>query len=254
MLRSALVAAFVLLPLALLNSSLARAGFVEDRLSAHRCKSQILRELDAWEQKRGWVRGVSEYDGVESFRTPTREIGRWIEADFYPSGVVAAYRITPLSHWKTTFTPQGERSCSVARKRMPQPLDQSRMRRNFSDADVKRLLERGRKGVILAWSPHMPLSVMAIAKAKAAADRLGVKFTAVLDPKAQGTLADAFLRRDRLDSRYLKRIESVELIMRGMHNHYPSLIVYGGGQIKAGLLPGYTGTGVYESFIRERTR
>jgi hypothetical protein len=79
----------------------------------------------------------------------------------------------------------------------------------------------------------MPLSVSGLVEAKAAADSLGVAFTAVM--------ADAHpleLTRSSVDTAYQHPLNSLDLVYRDATIHYPSIIFYQDGEFLCSALPG----------------
>jgi hypothetical protein len=217
-------------------------------LRGNRCAAKVIQKLDTWETQRSFKRAASAFDGAMAFRTPTRKVGQWIEVDLFPDHSVIAYRVTPLSVTRTTF--EG-RNCQPQDKDVSKLVNQNRMRKAFSDADVKDLVDGRKNAIIYAWSPHMPYSVRAFENAKAAADQLGFEFVPVLDSRAQGRMANDAMQSHSFGPKAMKRIESIELLFRGITNQFPSVLVVKAGRISRRPYPGFKTQKQYESFIQQ---
>lgn len=85
----------------------------------------------------------------------------------------------------------------------------------------------GRDGIIFAWSPYMPMSVLGREEIQGIADELGVELLTVVDPMVHGEVfGDPF-------------IDSDELFNLGIMDHFPAVLAVRGGKIKRGVIQGY---------------
>ena len=46
------------------------------------------------------------------------------------------------------------------------------------------------------------------------------------------------IRREGMDANSAKRMESIELLQRELHFHYPAFLVFSRGRIRGGVIPG----------------
>jgi hypothetical protein len=103
---------------------------------------------------------------------------------------------------------------------------------SFKDQDLEALKKQYAEFVVYIWSPYMPLSAIGRNEIEAAAKDLKIAHVAnVLDPsprlchEASGPLADP-------------SFNSQELIKARALNHYPTMVYFQKGEIKA-VVPGY---------------
>jgi hypothetical protein len=125
-------------------------------------------------------------------------------------------------------------------------FDPAAMAKAFTDERLRELVESTRDGIIYTWSPGMPLSVSGLVEAKAAADSLGVAFTAVM--------ADAHpleLTRSSVDTAYQHPLNSLDLVYRDATIHYPSILFYHDGALLGSAIPGYKSRETYIALARD---
>lgn len=93
---------------------------------------------------------------------------------------------------------------------------------SFDDVALARALKRHKAGIIYLWSPGMIYSRRYRTDFAAAAKKLGIAFIPVLDPRAP--------RGEGL------RLNSVELFLRDVTNHYPTTVYFRDGEILATMI------------------
>jgi hypothetical protein len=97
----------------------------------------------------------------------------------------------------------------------------------FNDQDLATLLQNARQGLIYTLSPMHPLSELALAGLRAEADKRGLKLTLLTDSSLSER--DFYVYQRKFPE--IRKIASLELIYRGMLNHFPSLLAYRGGKL-----------------------
>jgi hypothetical protein len=198
-----------------------------------RCADAIDRTLQRW----GARRELALVDpptpmGARTGRLPTPAIGRWVRLTV-SGGEAQLERVGPT----TLETYRFDRACE-AHSEAATPLPAVRAG-GFGDAQLARLLATGATGVILIWSPHMPLSVDQYRELSAAAAAMRVDVVALLDPLADAGFAARVAGERGLPAATLRPAAGVELAFRGMTTHAPSLQVFARGRLAGPVLYGY---------------
>ena len=195
----------------------------------------------AWRRTGEWRR-ISPYP-VARDASPTDTIGVWLERWTNPDGRVELRRVSASL---TVAAALGEPGCAYRLVSHRRTFDSTTMAKAFTDDKLRQLVERTRDGIVYAWSPGMPLSVSGLAEAKAAADSLGVAFTAVV--------ADARpleLEHSSVDTAYQHSLNSLDLVYRDATIHYPSILFYRNGKLLGSAIPGYKQRDTYIALARD---
>ncbi|MEZ5287310.1 MAG: hypothetical protein R2712_21405 [Vicinamibacterales bacterium] len=203
-------------------------------LAGHPCATPVLAALDDWSAAS--AEALAEPGGLagtRAIRMPTGTIGVWVRVTRDAGGALSIERIMPAAVETTRF----DRSCasSVSRRELRASDDAAA----FTDERLAARLARGDRGVILVWSPHMPLSVDEFAELETATARLGLAFEAVLDPAAEPGYASRVAGERQLPAGALRTLASIELTFRGMTTHAPSVQVFADGRLVGPVLFGY---------------
>ena len=204
-----------------------------DLLAGARCADAVRTQLRDWS-------AVLDHAIVEppgpigdrSLRIPTTTLGLWVRMTVDPAGEVELIHLRADEAALLRFGP----SCS------PQPVqagDQMRLQRGFSDRDLAARLAKGDSGVILVWSPHMPLSVDQYGVLVDVTKELGLSLIAVLDPGANVDYARRVAAERLMPASAAQPIGGIELEFRGMTTHAPSVLVFADGKLKGRVLYGY---------------
>lgn len=178
---------------------------------------------------------------LELWHWPTTRLGVWVAEAQWPGGA-RLIRLTPAAASLMEWSP----TCAVTASERPRPAAAAP---RFSDRDLAAAIDRAPRGVIYAWSPHMPLSVdgyRAIAQAAAAR---GLPVEVVLDPAADRAFAAAEVTRGRLPAAALRVSDSVELLFRDVHVHAPAAQLWAGGRLAGSALPGFHTAAEYGAFL-----
>jgi len=125
-------------------------------------------------------------------------------------------------------------------------------REGMSDDDVRAMLDAAPHGVVYLWSPHMPLSVDGYRTVSEVARRMGMSFTAVLDPMSDAAYAAAVAAEAGLPKSALRTFSSIELSFRQLNLHAPAVLVFSGGHFDGLAVPGYREAASFEAAIAGR--
>jgi hypothetical protein len=190
------------------------------------CKDSIASLLESWDSRDVWRRMVAPGKDAYSFSSPTGKLGVWVELHSEGDGQVRAVRMAEDTAMEMTWDTS---NChpQLTTQKFERPRSGS-----FSDEELRKLVNGGKAGVIYAWTPGMVYSMDAYADLKKVTSKLGLKLTLVMDPSADPASARKMSRAQGFPlSGNDRRMESVELLARGMNIHYPTLVVYADGKL-----------------------
>ncbi len=213
-------------------------GLVEEDLvlGGLPCRKQIDDTLVKWDSLKEWRFAGRNLDGARIFRTPNRSVGVWAEAKVFADKSIELSRITAQSLTRVRWDIA---SCAPAVRVDAHPLPEKNLKNSFSDADLAKVLGSKKKGMIIAWSPHMTLSVGAAREAEQLGKELGIQVVVVRDPHSRDKVAKERLAKEKLPAAWSRKIQSVDLVMRDMLIHFPSILFFKDGRIQGHVFPGY---------------
>lgn len=191
------------------------------------CAKEVKAKLAEWNSTSQWQRQVDPATGAQSYRSPTKTFGTWVEVQKHPAkSVVMAMSAKGLT--AVTY----EKSCEpIATTKKYEALSAEKGGKHyFTDMDLVNLVNSKKSGMIYVWSPGMVYSVDEFQTFKNTAKKLGLQFTVVMDPYADQKYARQIAQQRKLPLDD-KRVESVELLMRNMGVHFPMTLVYHKGQL-----------------------
>jgi len=209
------------------------------------CATEVRTQLAAWGADGEWWREADGPFGARVLRAPTGRVGVWVTLEVAPTGSVTASRIDPFETRRVSWMPGCEVEARDEATLLPDVVDGSVL----TDADLETLIASGVSGAIYVWSPHMPLSVDGYGAIRVAAERLGAVLIPVLDPAADRRYAAAAARRAGLPDHALRPFRSVELTLRTMTVHAPTVLLFGDGRFVGPPLPGYREAEAYTAFM-----
>lgn len=218
------------------------------------CRNEVLALLDQnaeWRPaSQRWHREIHLMP-TDLYKTSTRRVGHWIKIAFAPSNVTTVRFESPQEI--RIFAFRGETACQKEESRAPRNIRKlaSPERDILSDKVLAALLRKHRRGILYAWSPHMPVSFYGLPRIASAANTLGMKVFFVMDPHADEAEARLEATKHGLPASALTRMESFELFERGLPNHFPSILVFDRGRIVGNPIPGVKETSAYITMIRE---
>ncbi|MES2522266.1 MAG: hypothetical protein V4617_06190 [Gemmatimonadota bacterium] len=147
-----------------------------------------------------------------------------------------------MSIHETTVARTESSACTVVTSTVRREYDPRVMAESFTDAALRDVVHRNTAGMIYVWSPRMPLSVSGIAAARASARALGVTYTAVM-----ADAGGARVPLHEVAAEDARPMESLEIVYRDGTVHYPAVILYQGGAVLEGVIPGYKSRDAYET-------
>jgi hypothetical protein len=202
-------------------------------LSEARCEPVLLRQLAEWHADLpSALLDAPGPTGLRSVRVPTGTLGLWVRLVETLKGEVAIERLTATRTERLGFDVECVPVEYAVAARVP-PAGA------FTDSDLITQVARGGRGVVLLWSPHMPLSVDQHAVLATVAETLALDVIPVLDPAADADYAARVVRERGLSALAATPLGGIELVMRGMSTHVPSLQIYAGGKLVGPVLFGY---------------
>jgi hypothetical protein len=238
----------ILVPLLLLGFtalvSPAREQGATGMLAGARCGPEARMQLREWSALVDYpILEPTGPTGDRSMRMPTGTLGLWVRLTVQPAGEVSLQRVSEQEVLTLSFGSTCESSIARA-GRLP-------IQGAFSDRDLAARVAQGDPGVILVWSPHMPLSVDQYGVLAAVTTELGISLVVVLDVGADVDYARRVAVERLLPSSAARPIGGVELAFRGLTTHAPSLQVFADGKLKGRVLYGYRGHAAARLAIEE---
>lgn len=213
----------------------------ESGLPPHRCAAEIEAIEIRWNAVGPW-RLLSPYP-VRRYASPTESIGVWLER-WSADEVTELRRVSVHETLVATFN---EDECRPKTYIIRRRYDPAVMRASFSDEMLRSVVRSNSAGIIYVWSPGMPLSVDGLKEARAAAEAMDIAFTAVV-ADADGVP----LNGSRLKADGTRPMESLELVYRGGTLHYPAVVLYRGGTMLDGVIPGFKTRDTYKALVTAR--
>lgn len=206
---------------------------VERLLAGARCEPGVRGQLSTWEaQLPHAVFEPALPTGGASVRVPTAVLGLWVRIVQEAPHHLALERISSTRIERLRFDDE----CAIGESAvaMPPPPPDA-----MGDTDLITLVARTDRGVILLWSPHMPLSVDQHAVLARVARDLNLTVVSLLDPAADRGDAARVASDRGLPAGSTRPLGGVELAFRGMTTHAPSLQAFAGGRLIGPVLSGY---------------
>jgi hypothetical protein len=160
-----------------------------------------------------------------------------------PDGTTELRRVSASVTTVTVITRDG---CGIRTATHRRTFDPAAVANAFTDERLRDLVQQTSDGVIYVWSPGMPLSVKGLNEAKAAAESLGIAFTAVVADARVGELEVS-----GVDAKYQQTLNSFELVYRNATIHYPTAIFYHSGKLIGSAIPGYKTSSAYVALARD---
>lgn len=216
------------------------------------CLDAFTHTLGEWGGASAWERISGPGPGGRAYRSPTKEFGVWVEARFFPEGWTELRRVVPKAVVTTAWrAPDCGPKLSVLERQQPSGFPRVKGASVFDDDDLARLIQSGKPGVIYAWSPGMVYSARLFGDFKKSAKLAGLPVTSVMDPYSPAGNE----KRDYVDRTLsTRRMESVELINRGMTIHFPAVLVFAEKRLARVPLFGVKPVEQYARLIQEELR
>ena len=232
-----LLPSLVMLVFALVPTN-AKADFDELPYAEVKCRDELIATLQDWKVKGVWHPLPTVTINQPTYIAKTQTLGTWVEIQILPNDSVAATRITAHSQIGLTWGDDSKKeirkvaneihedSCQPNLKNATREVFR-KAKNEFSDKDLKNKIESNTSGGILyIWSPNMDYSIRGIAAIKQASQNLHLPVTYLLDSNADLESAKKIQKKLKLDPSVLVVNHSLELYLRGIENHFPSVQVY----------------------------
>jgi hypothetical protein len=210
-----------------------RSSAIDALLAGARCQASVRRQLEDWDGQFGAAMVEPAMPtGLRSARLPTSAMGIWLRVTEERAGELFVERITATRIERLRFDGECVGTEYAVAMSVPPPGA-------FTDSDLIARVARGGRGVFLLWSPHMPLSVDQHAVLVSVAGDLGLEVETLLDPGADADYAARAARERNLPASALRPLGGIELALRGMTTHTPSLQLFADGKLVGPVLYGY---------------
>jgi|GEM_PF-4348224 len=213
------------------------------------CRKQLDGVLRSWNTTGPWSVQMGPLEGGSAFRSPTNQLGYWVEIKRYQSGILEALRLSPSGMLSVRWDGKAcEPRMKTSSYKVTANQPNEKNWRFFTDADLEKLVKSTEPGVVLLWGPGMIHSVQSVPRVTRIAKKLGVKLTILMDPAFPQDEARTIAKKHGIPFED-RRLESVELLSRNMQSHFPSHIVYGNGKLSRHFWKGAFDDPEYESQI-----
>lgn len=208
------------------------------------CINQVQTQLQQWGVLGEWEKKLSTKSDVPNYVSPTQNLGVWVELDRsdLEKGPIAR-KIAFDRNVSITWSPE---TCAPKMVGRDNKYNLKALRGAFTDEYLKQITQNNAKGLIFAWSPHMPYSQPGIENIRKAAAELNVPVFLVLDPKADERGVAQAKKAWGLQDKDIKRMESVELLYRGLLNHFPGAIAFKDQKV---IQSGYVGLKTESEYV-----
>jgi len=208
---------------------------VKEFILKNQCGKKVVKLLNAWGSSNLWNENFTGDPNKRNYRSPTQNLGTWVEV-LIEKEFIKVFRRTArtdvIKIWR-------KKDCFEKEMIKTKKLDEEYMARSFNDDTLKNIVDKYKKGVIYAWSPHMPLSVKGLKNIKKLSKEFGLKVYGVVDANSPTESVRKVASKSGISSLDQRKMESMELFMRGSALHFPSLLTFKDGKIKRHPKYGY---------------
>lgn len=204
------------------------------------CKKQVEAKLQKFfpKDQPQWRKVLGPAYDVTAFRSPTENVGEWIEMHVPDKGTPDFTFVSAKANVYHSWNAKNCKAKEVKEKGFtfftPEKNPQGEL---FTDKSLANLLAGNKKGLIYIWSPRMVYSVTEFRNFRDVAKKKGWEFIALLDPQVSDSDAKAAASKYQLEYQG-RRLASVDLYMREGLLHYPSVYVYNNGKLHPDRLIG----------------
>lgn len=213
----------------------------EKIIDSMNCSKMVKSILTDWKAENSWTKTPLKDGNQIELKTPTKNFGKWVRLKITENGQSVSL-LSPLSQIQVDVS----ESC-VKRVKTFKPREKQN-NTAFTDEKLREFVKKNRSGIIYSWSPHMPLSIEGIKEIKKAAKKLDLPLLITLSPEGDLKWAKKVAKQRKLAANEVVPHDSMELILRGMTIHQPSIITFKNGKLARSARPGHE---VSEIFYRE---
>jgi hypothetical protein len=202
------------------------------------CQKDLNSMSKEWKATGDWKKEMQ--GGLKNFfyASPTDKIGEWVLTRSVKDGSVIS-KISQNGRIEVSF--QGKDCRKIAKTYShPAPLKGHKI-----DSDLQRFVSKNKEGVFYVWSPRMALSQKGISEIKDAAKKLKLPLMVLLDKEVS---EDEHKKLTKLLGKpSTQRVDSLELKMRNVSQHFPALLVFKDSKILSEVKYGYEKSDRYKS-------
>lgn len=189
------------------------------------CQKEIFSSIGTISKKPRWTRHFPTINEPTLYTSPTDQFGQWIFVK-KSSNKVLVEKASSQETLRFQFEPN---KCNVVRaKRIAK--QQLATGDHINDVQLHQLMRSSRNGIIYIWSPGMTYSVDQASIFNQVAKARNLSFISLLDPTAETGQAKRIVQKGK-NYLSLKKLNSLELIMRAGKSHFPMTFVYKDGRL-----------------------
>lgn len=221
----------------------------------HRCAPQVRVLLDRWGASGPWGRVIGRSPGERIFRSPTRELGKWVEVIERPQSS-RVILFNSEQRVRVEFASACAPQARVEKLEVTADADRWHGRTEVAgfpilrDPDLKRLLQESKRGVVYLWTPHKYISVDGLREALKASRKAGVPLIPVVEPTSDPEAVRREAKALGLAPEKVFFLDSMDLQYRNFRIHHPSLIVFNEGRWSSQVRRGHEKADIIEEYLR----
>ncbi len=215
-------------------------------LETLRCRPQLQKQLQDWKMTGEWVKQASGGNDQVRLETPTLKFAQWVRVDVKGSEPRLAL-LSALSLSEVSYDPQCRPTLDLSTHPNPKVFAG-----RFTDKELYAKLQANKqKGMIYTWSPNMLWSIEGIKEIKSVAKKMNIPLTVLVSPQADAQQIGELVKSGKVQVADTQKHSSVELIMRGISLHDPSLLIWKNGQLERWARPGHEKAILYENWLKK---
>jgi len=214
-------------------------------MSKLRCKPQVEKQLKTWKMSGEWVKQAMGGNNQVRLDGPTATFGKWVRVELTGTEP-RLYLLGALAFSEVSFDQKCQASLAV--KTHPSPQNAVG---KFNDAELQKQVKANKKGMVYVWSANMPWSVEGIASIRETANKMNIPLTVLMSPSSDISLTAKLVKEKKVTLEDARTYHSVELVMRGMSLHDPSLLIWKNGKLARWARPGYETPELYERWLQK---
>ncbi len=199
-----------------------------------------------WHGLEEWRPVISRDAHVSTLRSPTDTVGVWVEKALVADQVVEVTRISATELTRVNF---GEK-CKPTERKIPL-IPEPEPEHAFTDEKLAAEVASGKPGVVYVWSPHMQISILGLVEALSAGKNAKVRVIPVLSRDSDVSYALEAKAVHQLELDPILVNHSLELSMRSIEQHLPSMILYKNRAIINTPFRGYEDRETYEKLFHD---
>ncbi|MFP5520542.1 MAG: hypothetical protein ACLGGX_11605 [Bdellovibrionia bacterium] len=205
------------------------------------CEPQIFALLQKNHSRGQWRQIPSATENVLFYRSPSKNIGSWIELGIGSKSVEVKITSATGSYDSYTFTNKKCQKPAISHAKLKNTFSVT----GLNDSELKQLIQRPERTLIYIWNPAADLSLTHFKFYQAEAKKRNLKIITLLAPLANKDWAQKVAHKYNLITR---EHSSFELYFRGADDHYPSAFVVGENKISPRLMGGLESDNVNRFF------